>query len=101
MPNPVCSADSVLLTASADAPGVSFGYRWFVNGVAVADAGPTYLYRQPAAGAAVNCTATDTAVCVSGTSDILSLLVNPSPVIVPGQMFPVPYGGSVKLEPAV
>ena len=101
MPNPVCSADSVLLTASTDATGLTLGYRWFVNGVAVAGTAPTFLYRQPAAGSSVSCTVRDTAVCVSGTSDLVSLVVNPSPVIVPGQIFSLPYGGSVTLEPAV
>jgi gliding motility-associated-like protein len=101
MPNPVCSADSVLFTASVDTAGVAFGYKWWVNSVAVADTGAAYLYRQPAAGSVVSCTVSDTAVCVSGTSDTVSLLVNPSPVIDSGQVFSVPYGGSVTLEPRV
>jgi gliding motility-associated-like protein len=100
-PNPVCSADSALFTALLDTSGLAFLYQWSVNGVIVFDTGTTYIYRQPTPGSTVSCTALDTAVCVSGTSDFISLVVNPSPVIGPGQTFPLPYGKSVELEPVV
>ena len=100
-PNPVCLADSTVLGTLVDTTGLAFGYRWQVNGAFVPDSGPVYVYRYPAPGSVVSCTISDTAVCVSGTSDPVNLVVNPSPVIDSGQVFPLPYGQSILLEPQV
>jgi len=100
-PNPVCSADSVVFTAVADTTALAFVYQWSINGAIVTDTGSVFIYRQPVADAMVSCTLTAAAVCVFGTSDTIPLQVIPSPVIVPGQVFALPYGGSMKLQPQV
>ena len=101
-PDPVCSADSVLLSATADTIALpSSVWQWTINNTVITDSGATYLYRQPVTGATVNCRLDVADVCVSGASDTLALQVKVSPAIAPGQVFPLPYGGSITLTPQV
>lgn len=100
-PVPVCAGDTVLATAEADTTGLNLSYAWQVNGASAGDGGARYVDVSPANGDRIGCIATDTSACAMATANTVSLTVNAVPIIQPGELFSMPYGGSVTLEPVI
>jgi len=77
--NPVCSGNSIQLTATPVNGGTTPVYQWVVNNVNVGTTSPTYSYI-PTNGNTVTCRITSNANCLSNnvaTSAPLNITVNP------------------------
>jgi gliding motility-associated-like protein len=100
-PNPVCSADSAVFTGEPQAPGPVFTYQWKINDSLAVDSTSFFVYPKPVNGSTISCRVYASDGCIVGTSDTISLQVQPSPAIADGQVFPLPYGKSVQLDPKI
>ena len=97
--NPICFGAEVSFSAVAGGAG-SLNYQWQVNGVNVGVDSPGYSTAGLNNGDEVLCEVSSGAVCVATVSDSVAMVVNPTPVIPPGQVFADESGG-VLLQPQV
>ncbi len=98
--NPVCAGDSILFTAHSDNTGFTPSYQWQVSGQQDGENSPVYN-DLPSNGETVTCSVRDTSACAFATSNSIIPIVNPSPEVAPEQVFPLAWGQSITLEPAV
>jgi|GEM_PF-1094493 len=99
--NAVCSGASVIFKATATNAGNTPAYQWQVNGTPSGSNSPSFTDSQPANGDIVTCNLTSDAVCPSAVSNSIALVVNPSPVVAPNQVFPISQGQYLTLQPVV
>ena len=76
-------------------------FQWLVNGVATTASGPVYSSDTLTSGDVVYCLITSDASCGLAKSNSIPVTVYPTPSIAAGQIFNIPYGQSLQLEPAI
>ncbi len=111
--NPVCAGSPVAFTATVQYPGTGGNggmaggggaaslYQWQVNGIDTGANGPGFT-ASPADGDQITCLFSGQAVCSdTSVSNTVVMKVYPAPVIGPGQVFAVPGGQSITLDPVI
>jgi gliding motility-associated-like protein len=97
----VCAGTPIDFTSSVMNAAANPGYDWMVNGVSVGDSGPDFIDSNAVGGQVVYCLIASDASCGLAKSNSIPVTIYPLPVIAPGQVFSVPYGKSVQLDPVV
>lgn len=98
----VCKGDSVDFTATiTDGVGVPV-FQWLINGNPITgDDSPVYASDSLTNGDVITCLINSNNICGHAKSNSIAEIVNIPPVIAPGQLFTIPYGQSLTLEPVV
>lgn len=99
--NTVCSADSMQFSAQVVNGGNAPSFEWLLNGQPVGANGPVYTDLHPVQGDVVSCNVQNTPNCPASVSNSVSMIVNQSPVVPPGQVIDMAYELDGTLEPQV
>lgn len=100
-PAVICQGLPETFTATTINGSAATAFQWLVNGDSTGDSSPVYSSDTLSSGDVVYCLITSNASCGLSKSNSISVTVNPVPVITPGQVFNVPYGKSLQLDPVV
>ena len=76
-------------------------FQWLVNGIATSDKDDAYRSDTLTSGDVVYCLITSDASCGLAKSNSIPVTVYPTPSVVAGQFFNIPYGQSLQLDPDV
>ena len=99
--NAACAGSPVSFTASVTNGSPSPVFQWLVNGVLTGDTSATYSSSSLVNGDVIYCLVTSDASCGLAKSNSIPVTIYPQPVIPAGQVFNVPYGKSLTLDPAI
>ena len=99
--DPICKGDAVTLTATVTNGSNSPVFEWLVNGDSTGDTGSTFTRSDFSNDDVVTCLITSDDACGLAKSNSIPLFVSIPPVIQQGQIFTVPQGGSLQLDPVV
>jgi gliding motility-associated-like protein len=97
----VCSGSAVNFEANTTGSGAIPVYQWQVNGVDAGTDSPDYTDSHPVNGDLVTCQVSGDNSCPAAVSNPITLTVNPTPVVEPGQVFTVQQSQSLTLNPVV
>ena len=98
----VCSGDSLDFAATVTNGSNNPTFQWLVNGNPVAgDISATYHTDTLTTGDVVTCLIASDDACGLAKSNSIPVVVSIPPVIAPGQIFTIPYGQQLTLDPAI
>jgi gliding motility-associated-like protein len=97
----VCAGTPVNFTATVTNGASTPVFQWLVNGVVTGGSSSEFSSSSLANGDVVYCLITSDASCGLAKSNSIPISVYPLPVIAPGQVFHIPYGQSLELEPVI
>ncbi len=97
----VCAGTPITFTATVTHPISPESYQWSVNGVPIADNTPAWVDSNAVGGQVVYCVITSNSACGLSKSNSVPVTIYPLPTIAGGQVFSVPYGKSLQLDPTV
>jgi hypothetical protein len=97
----ICEGDTVGFAATVTNGSNNPGFQWLLNGINTGDDSATYVRDNFNNGDVITCLITSDDVCGLAKSNSIPLLVSIPPTVQPGQVFTIPYGQSLTLNPAV
>jgi gliding motility-associated-like protein len=99
--NGICGASSISFTAKVTNGSNAPVFKWFLNGNDTGDSSDVYTGSSFANGDVVYCLITSDASCGLAKSNSIPVILYPVPVIDSGQVFSIPIGQSLTLEPVI
>jgi gliding motility-associated-like protein len=97
----VCQGGPIEFTATVTDGSSQPVFQWLLNGDSTGDITDTFIRSNLSDGDVVTCLIVSDDACGLAKSNSLSVTIGMAPVITPGQIFTIPYGQSLQLEPAV
>ena len=97
----ICTGQAITLTATVMNGSANPVFEWLVNGDSTGDDSSTFMRSNFSNGDVVNCLITADDACGLAKSNSIPLIVSIPPVIQPGQIFTIPQGGSLQLDPVI
>ena len=99
--DPICQGAAVTLTATVTNGSNSPVFEWLVNGDSTGDVSSSFTRSNFSNDDVVTCLIVSDDACGLAKSNSIPLTVSIPPVIQPGQIFTIPRGGSLTLDPVV
>jgi len=99
--DPICQGAAVTLTATVTNGSNSPVFEWLVNGDSTGDVSSSFTRSDFSNDDVVTCLIVSDDACGLAKSNSIPLTVSIPPVIQPGQIFTIPRGGSLTLDPVV
>jgi gliding motility-associated-like protein len=100
-PSIICQGVTEIFAATVINGSNAPVFQWLVNGIATSESGNAYRSDTLTSGDVVYCLITSDASCGLAKSNSIPVTVYPAPSVAAGQVFNVPYGQSLQLEPVV
>jgi gliding motility-associated-like protein len=97
----VCDGSPEVFTATVMNGAAQPIYQWMLNCVSTGDVTDTFSRSNFTTGDVVTCLIISDDACGLAKSNSIPLAIDFPPVIAPGQVFTIPYGQSLTLNPAV
>lgn len=97
----ICQGATVTLTAVVVNGSNNPVFEWLVNGDSTGDDSSTFTRSNFSNGDVVTCLITSDDACGLAKSNSIPLTVSIPPVIQAGQIFTIPHGGSLQLDPVI
>ncbi|GGA85760.1 T9SS type B sorting domain-containing protein [Puia dinghuensis] len=97
----ICKGQSVTFTATVMNGSANPVFQWLLNGDSTGDDSSTFARSNFSNKDVVTCLITSDDVCGLAKSNSIPVTVSIPPVIQPGQIFTIPYGGSLTLDPVI
>ena len=98
----ICQGSTVVFDATVTNGSAQPGFQWLINGVVIpGDDSASYHSDSLANGNVITCLITSDDACGLAKSNSIPIIVSIPPVIAAGQVFTIPYGKSITLDPAV
>jgi len=97
----VCAGAQVSLTAHAVNSGIAPVYQWQLNGINAGTDNPLYTSNALVNGDRISCLFSDSTVCATSSSNILTIQVYPAPDVDSGQTFTIALGQGITLNPVL
>ena len=97
----ICQGDTVEFKATGTNGSSQPVFEWLLNGANTGDDSAAYIRNNFSTGDVVTCLITSDDVCGLAKSNSIMLAVSIPPVIAPGEIFTIPYGKSLVLDPAI
>ena len=97
----ICKGQAITFTATVMNGSANPGFEWLLNGDSTGDTGSTFTSNNFSNNDVVTCLITSDDVCGLAKSNSIPLTVSIPPVIQPGQIFTIPRGGNLTLDPVV
>jgi gliding motility-associated-like protein len=97
----VCAGAPVSFSANAVSSGIAPDYQWQVNGVDAGTDSRVYTSNGLANGDRISCLFSDSTVCASSSSNMLTMQVDAAPDVDSGQTYTIILGQGVMLNPAL
>ena len=98
----VCKGDSVSFAATVTNGAAQPAFQWLLNGNLISgDDSATYHSDSLTNGDVITCLIASDDVCGLAKSNSIPIAVSNPPVIAPGQVFTIPYGKSLTLDPVI
>jgi gliding motility-associated-like protein len=99
--DPICSGTPIKFTSKLINGSNTPVYDWLLNGNDTGDSSSTYSNTNPINGDVIYCLITSDASCGLAKSNSISIVVYPQPSIVTGQIYNIPNGTSMILNPVI
>ncbi|HVU94854.1 MAG TPA: gliding motility-associated C-terminal domain-containing protein [Puia sp.] len=98
----VCGKHPIVFTATVTNGSNQPVFQWLVNGAPLAgDDGAIFSSDGLKGGDIVYCRITNDDICGLAKSNSVPVIVGTAPVIPPGQLFTIPYGKTLQLDPVI
>ena len=97
----VCAGTPIDFTSSVQNAAPDPGLDWMANGLPVGDTLSTYVDSSASGGEVVYCLINSDASCGLAKSNSIAVTVYPLPSVAPGQVFNIPYGKNLQLDPVI
>jgi gliding motility-associated-like protein len=97
----ICKGQTISFTATVMNGSANPAFEWLLNGDSTGDTGSTFASNNFSNNDVVTCLITADDACGLAKSNSIPLTVSIPPVIQPGQIFTIPRGGSLTLDPVV
>jgi gliding motility-associated-like protein len=97
----ICTGQSINFTATVTNGSNNPVFEWLVNGDSTGDVSSTFTRSNFSNDDVVTCLITSDDACGLAKSNSIPLTVSIPPVIQPGQIFTIPRGGSLQLDPVI
>lgn len=97
----VCIGTPITFDATVSNGSASPVFEWLANGATVGDGSSTWVDSNTVGPQAVYCLITSDASCGLAKSNTIPVTIYPLPVVAPNQVFNIPYGKSMQLDPAI
>ena len=97
----ICKGQAITFTAIVMNGSANPVFEWLVNGDSTGDTGSTFTGNNFSNNDVVTCLITSDDACGLAKSNSIPLTVSIPPVIQPGQIFTIPRGGSLTLDPVI
>jgi gliding motility-associated-like protein len=100
-PAKACQNSPVTFTATVINGAAAPVFRWLVNGIATSDSSSVYTSDSLTNGDVIYCLITSDASCGLAKSNSIPVTVYSLPTVGSGQVFTIPYGRSLVLDPTI
>src|SRR3984885_8679857 len=97
----ICGNKTVEFTATVTNGSTQPVFEWLVNGDSTGDTGSSFSRSNFSNGDVVTCLIVSDDACGLAKSNSIPLTVSIPPVIQPGQIFTIPRGESLQLDPVI
>lgn len=97
----VCKGDSVSFLATVTNGAATPTFQWLVNGANISDNSASYSSDTLTTGDVIYCVITSDNVCGLAKSNSIPVTVNDPPVVEAGQVFTIPHGQTLTLDPVI
>lgn len=97
----VCIGTPITFNATPANASASPVFQWLANGKTVGDNAATWIDSNTVGAQAVYCLITSDASCGLAKSNTIPVTVYPLPIVAPDQVFDIPYGKSMVLDPKI
>jgi gliding motility-associated-like protein len=97
----ICTGQAITFTATVTNGSNSPVFEWLVNGDSTGDVNSTFTRSNFSNDDVVTCLIVSDDACGLAKSNSIPLTVSIPPVIQPGQIFTIPRGGSLTLDPVI
>ncbi|HEV3324136.1 MAG TPA: gliding motility-associated C-terminal domain-containing protein [Puia sp.] len=97
----ICTGQTIAFTATVMNGSANPAFEWLVNGDSTGDDSSSFTRSNFSNNDVVTCLITSDDVCGLAKSNSIPLIVSIPPVIEPGQIFTIPRGGNLTLDPVV
>ena len=97
----ICTGQAVNFSATVANGSANPVFEWLVNGDSTGDDSSTFTRSNFSNDDVVTCLITADDACGLAKSNSIPLIVSTPPVIQPGQIFTIPHGGSLQLDPVI
>jgi gliding motility-associated-like protein len=97
----ICAGQTISFAATVMNGSANPVFEWLVNGDSTGDDSSTFTRSNFSNEDVVTCLITSDDACGLAKSNSIPLIVSIPPVIEPGQIFTIPQGGSLQLDPVI
>lgn len=97
----ICTGQTIAFSATVINGSANPTFEWLVNGDSTGDVSSTFTRSNFSNNNVVTCLITSDDACGLAKSNSIPITVSIPPVIEPGQIFTIPRGGSLTLDPVI